>query len=108
MDPPFRPGLADLAGASHVILLYWMSEARRDIVRQRPNHADRPLGLFSLRSPVRPNPIGLGVARLLSLDEDSGVLEIDAIDCLDGTPLLDIKPYIPAIDAFPDAVPPRR
>lgn len=103
VDPPFRPGLADLSSASHVILLYWMNEARRDVIRQKPKHADRPLGLFSIRSPVRPNPIGLGVAKLLSVDESAGILEIDAIDCVDGTPLIDIKPYIAAVDAFPEA-----
>lgn len=103
VDPPFRPGLADLSSASHVILLYWMNEARRDVIRQKPRHADRPLGLFSIRSPARPNPIGLGVARLLRVDEAAGIIEIDAIDCVDGTPLIDIKPYIAAVDAFPEA-----
>lgn len=107
VDAPFRPGLTDLAGASHVILLYWMHEAPRNLIRQLPRHSEGVRGLFSLRSPARPNPIGLGVVRLLSLDEEAGVLEIDAIDCLDGTPLVDIKPYLPSIDAFPDAVPPR-
>ncbi|ESR24502.1 tRNA (N6-threonylcarbamoyladenosine(37)-N6)-methyltransferase TrmO [Lutibaculum baratangense] len=108
VDEPFRPGLADLAGASHVILLTWMHRAERDVIRQLPRHAERPLGLFSLRSPARPNPIGLEIVRLLDLDEDRGLLTVDATDCLDGTPLVDIKPYLPSIDAFPEAVPPRR
>jgi tRNA-Thr(GGU) m(6)t(6)A37 methyltransferase TsaA len=101
--PPWRAGLAGLTGFSHVILLYWMHEARRDLIVQAPRHAPEPRGVFALRSPVRPNPIALSVVRVLRLDEASGVIEIDAVDCLDGTPLIDIKPYYPAIDAVSDA-----
>lgn len=106
VDRPWRPGLRGLAGHSHVILLYWMHEARRDLIIQSPAHASEPRGVFSLRTPVRPNPIALAAVRLLELDEAAGQLTIDAIDCLDGTPLVDIKPYIPGIDAYPDAVRP--
>jgi tRNA-Thr(GGU) m(6)t(6)A37 methyltransferase TsaA len=103
VDAPFRPGLADLDGFSHVVLLYWMDRARRDLIVQRPRAAEGPRGTFSLRSPVRPNPIGMGVARLIACDVASGVLETDAMDCLDGTPLLDIKPYFASVDAVPEA-----
>ncbi len=106
VDAPYRPGLADLSGFSHVILLYWMDKARRDLIVQRPRHSPAPRGVFSVRSPVRPNPIGLAVVKLLSCDAGNGRLEIDAIDCLDGTPLIDIKPYLPSIDAVPDALTP--
>ena len=99
----FRPGLAGLAGASHVVLLTWLDRAPRNLIVQAPRHAPKPLGVFALRSPARPNPVGLHVARLLSLNEHSGRLELDAIDVLDGTPVIDIKPYFPSIDAFPDA-----
>jgi tRNA (adenine37-N6)-methyltransferase len=60
--------------------------------------------VFGLRSPLRPNPIALAVVRLLGIDAATGRIEIDAIDCLDGTPLLDIKPYLPSVDAVPDAI----
>lgn len=101
---PFRPGLDGIERYSHLVLLYWLDRSRRDLVIQKPRHADTPRGVFALRSPVRPNPIGLAVVGLLSVDRQAGVLEIDAIDCIDGTPLLDIKPYLPSTDAFPDAV----
>lgn len=103
IDPSWRAGLQGLEKFSHAILLYWMHEARRDLIVQVPRHASAPRGVFSLRSPVRPNPIALSVVRLLSVDVVAGRLEIDAIDCLDGTPLIDIKPYLPGVDAVPDA-----
>jgi tRNA (Thr-GGU) A37 N-methylase len=58
--------------------------------------------VFSLRSPVRPNPIGLHVVRLLSCDADTGRLDVDALDCLDGTPVLDLKPWRQSVDVPPD------
>jgi tRNA (Thr-GGU) A37 N-methylase len=75
-----------------------MDRARRDLIVQNPKHMDGTRGVFSLRSPVRPNPIALAVVKVLALDIAEGTMEIDAIDCLDGTPVLDIKPYIPGID----------
>lgn len=99
VDAAFRQGLAGLDKHTHVILLYWLDRARRDILVQRPRHAQSTSGVFSLRSPVRPNPIGLAVVRLLALQSDAGRLTIEAVDCLDGTPLVDIKPYIARVDA---------
>lgn len=104
----FRPGLPGLERYSHVILLYWLDRARRDLMVQKPRSAEEPVATFAIRSPVRPNPIGLAVVRLLGCDPEAGRLEIDAIDCIDGTPLLDIKPYLSGIDAFPDASAPGR
>jgi len=98
IDEPYRPGLAGLEGRSHVVLLYWLGLARRDVIVARPRHADGPRGVFSLRSPVRPNPIGLATVKVLALDAANGRLEIEAIDCLDGTALLDIKPWIATVD----------
>ena len=98
VDAPFRPGLAGLAKHSYVIVLYWLNLARRDIIVQKPRHAETTSGVFSLRSPVRPNPIGLAVVKLLALDAAAGKLIIEAIDCLDGTPLVDIKPFFPRVD----------
>ncbi len=97
--PEMRPGLQALEGFSHIVVIYWMHRAARSIIVQRPNVFPGPRGVFSLRSPVRPNPLGLCTARILSLDPGKGVVEIDAIDCMDGTPLVDIKPWIESIDA---------
>ena len=86
--PRFAAGLEDLGLYSHVWLLYWMDRARRDLIQQVPAHLGRPRGTFALRSPVRPNPIALAAVELLGID---------------GTPLLDIKPYFASTDSFPDA-----
>ena len=59
VDEPFRPGLAGLAGASHVVILSWLQHSPRDLIVQKPRHAETAKGVFALRSPVRPNPIGL-------------------------------------------------
>lgn len=107
IEPPYRPGLAGLAGTSHVVVLSWLGLAPRNLIVQQPRHAAAPKGVFALRSPARPNPVGLHVAGLVALDAEAGLLTLDAIDVLDGTPVIDIKPYFASIDSFPDAVPPR-
>jgi tRNA-Thr(GGU) m(6)t(6)A37 methyltransferase TsaA len=104
VDEPYRPGLAGLEGARHVVILSWLHYAPRNLIVQKPRHAAEPKGVFALRSPARPNPVGLHVARLLAMDCGAGRLEIDAIDLLDGTPVIDLKPYFPSVDAFTDAV----
>jgi tRNA-Thr(GGU) m(6)t(6)A37 methyltransferase TsaA len=101
--PAYRAGLDGLSAFSHVVLLYWMDEAERDVMIQTPRHSGRPRGVFSIRSPARPNPIALSVARLIAIDEAAGLLTVEQLDCRDGTPLLDVKPYLPSIDAVPDA-----
>lgn len=106
IDPAYWLGLTGLAGYSHIVLLYWMHEARRDLILQTPAHVKVPRGVFSLRSPVRPNPIALSIVKLVSVNMATGHVEIDAIDCVDGTPLVDIKPYLPSVDAVPSAVVP--
>jgi tRNA-Thr(GGU) m(6)t(6)A37 methyltransferase TsaA len=98
VDTPWRQGLSGLEDYAHIILMYWMHEARRDIILQQPRHSLEPSGTFSLRSPVRPNPIALATVKLLGFDQATGILDIDAIDCLDGTPLVDIKPWIATVD----------
>ncbi|TVP70393.1 MAG: SAM-dependent methyltransferase [Rhodobacteraceae bacterium] len=100
--PAFRPALDGIAAGDALVLLYWMSEAPRDLLRQFPRHRDSATGTFNLRSPVRPNPIGLGVVRVLEIDIASGRVGIDAIDAIDGTPLIDIKPVAPRADCLPD------
>lgn len=103
IDEAYRGGLDGLAGATHVILLTWFDRSPRNLIVQKPRHAPDTKGVFALRSPVRPNPIGLHVARLTGLDQAGGVLSLDAIDAIDGTPVIDVKPYYPSVDAFPDA-----
>jgi tRNA-Thr(GGU) m(6)t(6)A37 methyltransferase TsaA len=101
LDMRWVDGLAGLETASHVILLYWMDKARRDLALQAPRHYAEPRGTFALRSPARPNPIALSVARLLRIEGNR--LSVVGLDCLDNTPLLDIKPYFASTDSVPDA-----
>lgn len=81
--------LAGVEAHEHLQILYWMDQARRDLVLQNPKFGDSATGTFALRSPVRPNPIASSVVRLLSVD--GSVLTVRGLDFLDGTPLLDIK-----------------
>lgn len=97
----FLPGLKSLETCSHVILLYWMHEASRTLIQQRPKFADATHGTFALRSPNRPNPIAMSVVELLEVTSQG--LTIRYIDCVDGTPLLDIKPYFTHTDCIPEA-----
>ena len=102
VDARYAAGLRDIETVSHLIVLYFMDEAPRDILLQAPNHYRKPHGAFALRSPARPNPIAASVVRLLRVDGTR--LEVVGLDCRDGTPLVDIKPYFPSIDAVPDAI----
>jgi tRNA-Thr(GGU) m(6)t(6)A37 methyltransferase TsaA len=101
VDPRFAAGLSGLERCSHVWLLYWMHEARRDLIVQVPAHLGHPRGTFALRSPVRPNPIAIAAVELVGMQGTT--LTVRHVDCLDGTPLLDIKPYFASVDSFPDA-----
>jgi len=101
LDHRWVRGLQGLETASHVIVLYWMDRARRDLVLQAPRHYQEQRGTFALRSPVRPNPIALSVARLIRIEDNR--LSVIGLDCLDGTPLIDLKPYFASTDAVPDA-----
>ncbi len=95
---PFRPALDGVTPGDLMVALYWMHDARRDLLRQTPRHRPEGAGTFALRSPVRPNPIGMGVVRVVQIDMAAGRIVIDAIDALDGTPLVDLKPHIPGAD----------
>jgi tRNA-Thr(GGU) m(6)t(6)A37 methyltransferase TsaA len=101
IEPEFAEGLQDLEGFSHIILLYHLDRAGPARMHVTPFLDDREHGLFATRSPARPNPIGLSTVRLVSID--GSTIEIEDVDMLDGTPLLDIKPYVPALDDRPDA-----
>ena len=98
---PYRAALAGLEPGADIHLLTWLHGARRDLAVQAPRHAAEPRGTFSLRSPVRPNPIGLHLVRIVFLDIGSGRVGIDAVDVLDATPVLDIKPYLKTVDRPP-------
>lgn len=92
----FREGLKDLEGFSHVILLYHFHLAKEATLAVIPFLDDQPRGVFSTRAPNRPNPIGISVVRLTRIEENT--LLVKDLDILDGTPLLDIKPYVPEFD----------
>lgn len=96
----FGAGLRDLDGFSHLTLIYHLHEVRRAQLTVVPFPDDTPHGVFATRSPARPNPIGLSTVRLLEIR--GCTLEIEDVDMLDGTPLLDIKPYVPAFDERQD------
>lgn len=90
--PAFEAGLTDIEGFSHLIVLWVFDRAEGFDLMVKPPTANAPHGLFTTRSPRRPNPIGLTVVELLARNEES--LLVRGVDMLDGTPILDIKPYL--------------
>ena len=94
--PEYADGLQDLDGFSHVILLYHLHQVRRMDLRVVPFLGSETRGVFATRAPSRPNPIGLSIVRLLRVD--GCTLHLGNVDILDGTPLLDLKPYVPGFD----------
>ncbi len=97
MDKEFEPGLKDIEGFSHLILLYQFHQSKGYDLLVKPFLDNQKRGLFATRAPRRPNSIGLSIVRLV--EKKGNVLIIQGIDVLNGTPLLDIKPYVPAFDA---------
>lgn len=98
----FRKGLGNLSGISHLFILFWFDRAERDTLEARPpalGGEKRPV--FCTRSPSRPNPIGLDIAEVISVND--GIIRVAGIDALEGTPVIDIKPYTPSIDCIPGA-----
>jgi tRNA-Thr(GGU) m(6)t(6)A37 methyltransferase TsaA len=88
--PPWRAALDGIGQYERLEVLYWLHLSRRDLVRQSPANDGRTRGTFSLRTPVRPNPIGSSIVQLVKVEDDG--LVVRGLDCLDGTPLLDVKP----------------
>jgi tRNA (adenine37-N6)-methyltransferase len=101
--PPYRTALADVAGFERLWLLYWCDRAKPFAPKVIPYRDTVERGLFATRAPTRPNPIALSVVRIVSVDQQTGHLSVLDVDLLDGTPIIDIKPYVPQYDAFPDS-----
>jgi len=101
LDPRYAAALDGVATCTHLVVLYFMDQARRDLLVQAPRHGERR-GTFALRSPARPNPIAMSVVRLTHVDGTR--LSVVGLDCLDGTPLIDVKPYFASVDSVPEAV----
>ena len=102
VDARWAPGLKDVETCSHLVLLYWMDQSPRNLVLQVPGTYGVQHGTFALRSPARPNPIAMSVVKLIKIEGNK--LSVVGLDCLDGTPLIDIKPYFASTDSVPDAV----
>ena len=96
VKPYYADGLKDIEGFSHIILLYHFHFSNGPLLQVKPFLDDSVRGIFSTRAPRRPNPIGLSVVRLTGVENTT--LYIEDVDILDGTPLLDIKPYVPEFD----------
>lgn len=96
LDPVFAEGLRDIEGFSHLILLYHLHQMTEANLIVTPFLDMQPRGIFATRGPKRPNAIGLSTVRLARVEKNS--LHIQDVDMLDGTPLLDLKPYVPQFD----------
>ena len=92
-------GLKDIDRATHLIVLHWLHHARRDLLQVKTPHRQKVRGVFACRSPVRPNPIAFNVVKLIGGKENR--LTVQGLDALDGSPLLDLKPYYSDLDSIP-------
>ena len=90
LDPHWVPALRGIQAGDKLQILYWMDRARRDLLTQSPGNDGQTRGTFALRSPCRPNPIASSIVRLLEIEENQ--LVVRGLDCVSGTPLIDIKP----------------
>jgi len=99
IHPEYSEGLRDLEGFSHIVLLYHFHRSQDTKLTVIPFMDSRPRGIFSTRAPSRPNPIGFSIVKLIKIK--GNILDIENVDILDGTPLLDIKPYVPEFDQYP-------
>jgi tRNA-Thr(GGU) m(6)t(6)A37 methyltransferase TsaA len=90
IDPPWQAALRGVAEHAELEVLYWMHLARRDLLVQAPSSRPAPLGTFALRSPNRPNPIATAIVQLVAVEPTA--LLVRGLDCVDGTPLVDLKP----------------
>jgi tRNA-Thr(GGU) m(6)t(6)A37 methyltransferase TsaA len=100
IEKKYTAGLADLEGFSHIYLIYHLHLSKKYNLKVIPFLDNRERGLFATRAPRRPNPIGLSVVHLLKIERN--ILDIEDVDIIDGTPLLDIKPYVPEMEDVQD------
>lgn len=103
INPEFRQALADLKGFERIWVLSWLDQSTEYKLKVVPYRDTVERGLFATRAPRRPNPIGLSCVKVDFIDCEKGIIELSGIDLLDDTPIIDIKPYIPSIDAYPDS-----
>ena len=101
--PAFAPALKELETFSHVQVFWWFNRFDDESYRQTTQFEDMPfeapvLGVFASRAPMRPNPIGLTTARVVRVDQEAGEVEVTDMDAFDGTPILDLKGYLPHCD----------
>ncbi|SDQ33584.1 tRNA-Thr(GGU) m(6)t(6)A37 methyltransferase TsaA [Pseudovibrio sp. Tun.PSC04-5.I4] len=101
IHPPFADALLNITMASHLWVIYWLHHSDRTALVRSARGEEVARGVFASRSPNRPNPIGLSAVELLNWD--GNILTVSGLDCLDGTPILDLKPFVPADDHQPTA-----
>ena len=102
VDPGYSEGLSDIAAGQRIVVLFHFHQSppfSNDLLKQTPPHRKQPLGVFSICSPMRPNPIGLSVLEVLARNDN--VLHVRCMDMINGTPILDIKPFIVNEEALP-------
>ena len=102
IDPAYTEALADITVGQRIVVLFHFHKSppfSRDLLKQTPPHRDRALGVFSICSPRRPNPIGLSVLEVLAINDN--LLHVRGMDMLDGTPILDIKPFVQSRETLP-------
>ncbi|MBM4331481.1 MAG: tRNA (N6-threonylcarbamoyladenosine(37)-N6)-methyltransferase TrmO [Deltaproteobacteria bacterium] len=109
IDEAYGPGLRGLSQFSHLIVVFFMHQAKfnsaSDLVRRPRGRADMPeSGIFAQRAKHRPNPIGITAVELIGIEKN--ILRVRGLDAIDGTPILDIKPYVPAFDRVPQPIVP--
>nr|WP_321460204.1 tRNA (N6-threonylcarbamoyladenosine(37)-N6)-methyltransferase TrmO [uncultured Cohaesibacter sp.] len=97
VEPAYADAFVGLEEGQYIAVLYWFDRADRSKLQTTPPNADRPYGVFATRSPHRPNPIALSTVRIIAIKDTR--LTVSGLDCIDGTPLLDIKIHIPIVDA---------
>lgn len=106
LNSEYKSGLGGLKGYSHIIILFWISQHKQWKIPQN-GHKPSHVKVFATRMPVRPNPIGLSTVELLDFSTEEGIISVKGLDAIDGTPVLDIKPYIPHFDSYSEATTPK-
>jgi tRNA-Thr(GGU) m(6)t(6)A37 methyltransferase TsaA len=103
IDPEFRAGLADVASLERIWVIFLFDKSNGWAPKVKPPRGGAKRGVFATRAPNRPSQIGLTNVLVKGVDVATGVVRVEGIDLLDETPILDIKPYMPVVDAWPDA-----